>query len=191
GTACGGVAIIVPHHVPVQQLSLTTSLQAVAVRLSLNVLLTICCVYLPPGIDVSVTTLEGLINQLPSPLLLLGDFNAHNPLWGGGCLDTMGRHVADLLSSCHLCMFNTGADTYFHQPTRTFSAIDLSLGSPSVFPDWSWKVLDDLSGSDHFPVLLSYTGDGMHPTSRPSRWVLDRASWPLFTSSAVLTHDMV
>ncbi|MBJ5603890.1 endonuclease/exonuclease/phosphatase family protein [Salmonella enterica subsp. enterica serovar Albany] len=123
GIACGGVAIIVPHHVPVQQLSLTTSLQAVAVRLSLNVLLTICCVYLPPGLDVSLSALDGLVSQLPSPLLLLGDFNAHNPLWGGGCLDTMGRHVADLLSSCHLCMFNTGADTYFHQPTRTFSQL--------------------------------------------------------------------
>ncbi|MBJ5542630.1 hypothetical protein JGG58_23590, partial [Salmonella enterica subsp. enterica serovar London] len=175
-------------HVPVQQLSLTTSLQAVAVHLSLNVLLTICCVYLPPGIDVSLIELEGLVNQLPSPLLLLGDFNAHHPLWGDGFLDTMGRHVEALLSSCNLCLFNNGSDTYFHQPTRNFSAIDLSLGSPSVFTDWSWKVLDDLNGSDHFPVLLSYTGDGMHPTSRPSRWVLDRASWPHITSSAVLTH---
>ncbi|MBJ5801028.1 hypothetical protein JGI39_23565, partial [Salmonella enterica subsp. enterica serovar Derby] len=62
-------------------------------------------------IDVSLTALEGLVNQLPSPLLLLGDFNAHHPLWRGGSPDTMGRHVADLLSSRHLCMFNTGADT--------------------------------------------------------------------------------
>ncbi|MBJ5565749.1 hypothetical protein JGG61_23205 [Salmonella enterica subsp. enterica serovar London] len=137
GAACGGVAIVVPHHVRVQQLSLTTSLQAVAVRLSLNVLLTICCVYLPPGIDVSVPALEGLVNQLPSPLLLLGDFNAHNPLWGGDLLDTMGRHVEVLLSSCDLCLLNDGSDTYLHQPTRTFSAIDLSLGSPSVFSNWS------------------------------------------------------
>ncbi|MBJ3201394.1 hypothetical protein JGB54_23240, partial [Salmonella enterica subsp. enterica serovar Agona] len=116
------------------------------------------CVYLPPGIDVSLSALDGLVSHLPSPLLLLGDFNAHNPLWGGGCLDTMGRHVTDLLSSCQLCMFNTGTDTYFHQPTRTFSAIDLSLGSPSIFVDWSWAVLDDQRGSDHFPILLSYTG---------------------------------
>ncbi|MBJ5579747.1 hypothetical protein JGG64_23050 [Salmonella enterica subsp. enterica serovar Derby] len=171
GTACGGVAIIVPHHIPVQQLSLTTSLQAVAVRLSLNVLLTICCAYLPPGIDVSVTALEGLINQLPSPLLLLGDFNAHNLLWGGDSLDTMGRHVADLLSSCHLSMFNTGTDTYFHQPTRTFSTMDLSLGSPSILVDWSWAVLDDLRGTEHFPILLSYTRGGVPSTSRPAHWI--------------------
>ncbi|MBJ5594290.1 hypothetical protein JGG70_24295, partial [Salmonella enterica subsp. enterica serovar Typhimurium] len=31
----------------------------------------------------------------------------------------------------------------------------------------------------------------MPPISRPARWILDRASWAVFTSSAVITYDMV
>lgn len=49
----------------------------------LNVLLTICCIYLPSGNDITWTDLESLINQLRSPFHLLGNINAHNPPWSG------------------------------------------------------------------------------------------------------------
>ncbi|KJV98875.1 hypothetical protein RAMDARK_1872 [Rickettsia amblyommatis str. Darkwater] len=26
--------------------------------------------------------LQGLVGQLPQPFLILGDFNAHHPMWG-------------------------------------------------------------------------------------------------------------
>jgi hypothetical protein len=42
--------------------------------------------------------------------------------------------------------------------TGTFSAIDLSMCSPSLFWDFDWKVHDDLCSSDHFPTCLQYNG---------------------------------
>ena len=54
--------------------------------MSLSKSITICSLYLPPHCKFSKHDLENLINQLPRPYLLLGDFNSHSKLWG--CLDT-------------------------------------------------------------------------------------------------------
>ncbi|GFU07082.1 RNA-directed DNA polymerase from mobile element jockey [Trichonephila clavipes] len=59
-----------------------TSLQAVAVRIHIHSLVTVCCVYLPPNDVVPQVDLNRLVSQLPAPFLLLGDFNGHSPLWG-------------------------------------------------------------------------------------------------------------
>ena len=44
---------------------------------------TICSIYLPPTDQVTKEDMRDLLKELPGPVLLLGDFNAHNPLWGG------------------------------------------------------------------------------------------------------------
>ena len=93
GIACGGVAILTRHDVPASQHPLSSTLQAVAVRVFVNVLITICSIYIPPGEDVSLSDLEALVDELPRPFLLLGDFNAHSPLWGCSTTDVRGRRV--------------------------------------------------------------------------------------------------
>lgn len=65
---------IISCHISVLQLSHTTSLQAVAVHLSLNVLLTICCVCLTLNDGITWAYLESLV-QLSHPLLLGGTFS--------------------------------------------------------------------------------------------------------------------
>ena len=59
-----------------------TDLQAVAVRVSAKKTLTVRNVYLPPSLDVHFSDLEHLIEQLSAPFVLVGDVNAHSPLWG-------------------------------------------------------------------------------------------------------------
>ena len=44
--------------------------------------LIVCNVYLPPSLDVNFSDLEHLIEQLPLAFVLVGDLNAHSPLWG-------------------------------------------------------------------------------------------------------------
>jgi len=41
--------------------------------------------------------IDDLLDQLPSPVLLLGDFNAHSSLWGGNKLDRKGKLIEDIL----------------------------------------------------------------------------------------------
>ena len=59
-----------------------TPLQAVAARVMLNKVVTFCSIYLPPSDHVAKTDVINLIEQLPSPFVLWGDFNGHSPVWG-------------------------------------------------------------------------------------------------------------
>ena len=82
GTVTGAVALLINkgHHFrPVQ---LDTPLQAVAARITLTKRILSSVIYLPPSQNVFQTDLTNTIEQLPSPFVLLGDFNGHSPLWG-------------------------------------------------------------------------------------------------------------
>ena len=41
--------------------------------------------------------------ELPSPVALLGDFNAHNSAWGSENTDTRGRLLEDCIHDHSLC----------------------------------------------------------------------------------------
>lgn len=93
----GGVAIVVQPSTPCVEVPLNTTLEAVAVRVLLDRLITVCSLYIPPSYPVSREELESLHDQLPQPALILGDFNAHNPLWGSRRRDTRGLMIERFL----------------------------------------------------------------------------------------------
>jgi len=150
----GGSALIVNKAVPHKLITLQTSLQAIAVRITLFKTITVSSVYLPPSQRWDITELEDLYSQRPPPALLLGNFNAHSPTWGCRDINTQGKFVEDFVVKENRCILNIGSSTCFHPGTGTMSAIDLSLYHPSLFLDLTWSVHDDLSGSDHFPVVI-------------------------------------
>ena len=76
--------------------------------------LTVCNIYLPPSLDVNFSDLEHLIEQLPAPFVLVGDLNAHSPLWDDVKQDSRGKMVERLLNDYSLCLLNTGELTYRH-----------------------------------------------------------------------------
>ena len=173
--ARGGVAIVVNDSVPKRTINVNTSLRATAVSISLTKTITICSVYLPPSVTIDCNELDQLIDQLPKPFLLMGDFNAHSSLWG--CRDTnvKGRQIEDLISEHNLCLLNDKSQTYLHPATGSYSSLDLTFCSPEVAPDFIWKVDEDLHGSDHFPILVSEVGPSIQ--QRPERWKLHKANW--------------
>ena len=152
--AAGRSTILVKDNILHSQVDLNTDLQAVAVRVSLDKTVTLCSIYIPPSTPRNITSLKQLTDQLPSPYMLLGDFNAHNPLWGSSNLNYKGKKIEDFLAQEGLCVFNDGSDTYLHSGNGTYSSIDLSIGEPSLLLDFSWHVHDDLCGSDHFPIIM-------------------------------------
>ena len=178
GRACGGVAILVNNSVPHEPITLQTSLQVNAVKLSLNKTITLCSVYLPPSMPLGFDGLHELVAQLPKPFLMVGDFNSHNTLWG--CEDTnpKGRQLEEFISEHDLCICNDKSHTYLHPATGSYSALDLTICSPDLFLDFNWKVSDDLHGSDHFPIILSENGPSVQ--ERPRRWKLHKADWNKF-----------
>src|SRR2546425_2844469 len=81
GRPGGGVSIFIKRNIPHSQISLNTPLQATAVKVSLHRPITLCSIYLPPSTGIDIADLDAIVSQLPPPILLLGDFNAHSPLW--------------------------------------------------------------------------------------------------------------
>ena len=81
----------------------------------------------------------------------------------------------------NICLFNDNTPTYLHPATGSFTSIYLTMCSPSLFMDFTWRVEEDLHGSDHFPIILIESH--YHPTGdRPPKWQFHKADWnPLKT----------
>ena len=122
--------------------------------------------------------MDDLVRQLPTPYMLLGDFNNHNPLWGGNTLDGKGQRVEQFMDNHSLCFLNDGSYTYLHPGYRTYTAIDLTITQPNLLLDFSWRVLDDLFGSDHFPIVVKHQGPATG--GREPGWRLKKADWHSF-----------
>ena len=120
--AMGGASILVRQGVIHSRVPLTTNLQAVAVQLSLFKTITICSIYIPPSLKVQAQELADLVQQLPKPFLLLGDFNSHNPLWGRDHTNDKGKVLEDVISKNDICWFNDGTNTYLHPASGTYSS---------------------------------------------------------------------
>ena len=84
----------------------------------------------------------------------MGDFNAHNKLWGGTTSDTRGRVIEEFITVQELCLLNDGQFTYTHPDCGISTATDLSIGHPSVLFYYSWHCHEDTCGGDHYPLIL-------------------------------------
>ena len=172
------VAILINKNCSFKPLPLNTPLQAVAVQLWLGRWYTVCSLYLP-HIVVTQNELENLIDQLPEPFLLLGDMNARHHLWGEPIDNDRGKIFENLLLSSNLSLLNSNAPTHYHIQTGTHSTIDLSLTSNDCYLDFTSKVLQNLYGSDHYPIVLEMINPVNHPEPL-SRYKVQKADWISF-----------
>ncbi|GBO44097.1 hypothetical protein AVEN_188026-1 [Araneus ventricosus] len=186
----GGVCILTSNLYPSTPLTLHTSLQAVAVQVHVRTLVTVCSVYLPPQDVISQQDLDTLVDQLPTPFILLGDFNGHSALWGSDVTNSRGRQIERFISNNCLCLLNNDEKTYFHEPTRTFHSLDLAICSPALMPLLNFSVGCDLHNSDHFPLIVSYADSG-GAIQYPPRYLFQRADWEKFLQLADVTESMV
>jgi ribonuclease HI len=183
--ASGGVALMIAHDVYYEPVPINSTFEVIAARVHCPRPITVASMYIPPGGRVDEQDLIATIAQLPCPFLLLGDFNAHHPLWGGTNTCVRGRQLETLIVSQNIVLLNTGADTHFNAFNGSVSALDLSFASPGLAARYDWSVHTDLCGSDHFPVRLSPESDLPPPAISP-RWKLKQADWAAFSDKVVL-----
>ena len=183
----GGSALLVRNDIAHTPLPLNVPLEAVAVQINISRVYTICSLYLSPNRTFYSSDFTNLCNQLPQPFLILGDMNGRHQSWGDVISNSRGEHLLPLIESLDLTILNTGKPTHFHVQTGSFSCIDLSIASTNAFIDFEWDILDDLYGSDHFPIIIS--NDDSVPVSRAPRWCTDRANWPLFNELSNIEAD--
>ena len=175
-----GVSILTNNGIPKTQIPIKSKLHAVAIRISLSKTITLCSVYFPPNQNISSEDIESLISELPEPFIIMdmGDMNAHNPLWGDSRLDKRGKILEELILNRDICLFNHKSPTYIHRVDGSKSALDLSFCSPSLFLDFSWTVLDDLYGSDHYLTILASS----LPETRKTIRNYKQSSWREYVS---------
>lgn len=152
----------------------------VAVR-TLNT--TFVSTYIPSPTALLISELDSIISSLPPPLVVVGDFNCHHTMWGSHLCDSSSSALLDLLDNNNLCLLNDGSPTRRTSPLQNPSCVDLSLSSPSLFSHSSWKVLSCSHGSDHLPILISFSQCAPASPSPPPpllKYRLSRAKWHEF-----------
>ncbi|KAF8768289.1 hypothetical protein HNY73_021128 [Argiope bruennichi] len=172
----GGVCIFTSNLYPSTSLTLNTALQAVAVQIHVRSLVTVCCIYLPPHDVISQQDLDDLVDQLPKPFIIFGDFNGHSTLWGSDSTNSRGRQIEQFITNNCICLLNNKEKTYFHEPTRSFHTIDLAICSPELLPLLTFAVSRDLYNSDHFPIIVSHADRGGVTHCPPPRFLFQRAT---------------
>ena len=183
----GEAALLINQRVVHTELTLNSPLHAVAATITLDKTFTICSIYLTLGETITKLNLENLLDQLPRPFLLLGDFNAHSPLWGDSRRDGWGKLIESFLQDNDLILLNSKSPNFVHSAYNSTSAIDLAVASPTIALDFQWSVHDDLCGSNHFPIFLkSHAEDN---TTHP-RYNFKKANWNLFSDLCSRSIDL-
>ena len=89
----GGIATYIHESIPAEALEIVTKYHSVEVRINVkkNVTITMANIYVPGSATFEAGVVSGMIDQLPEPVIMMGDFNAHNTLWGSMNSDRRGR----------------------------------------------------------------------------------------------------
>ena len=153
------MALYTHSSCPSEPLKIETNLQVIAARVQLHnsLFLSIASLYLPCRTQITYKEIAELIKQLPPPILLLGDFNSHNVLWGNQTTDNRGKIVEKILQNMHLVCLNNGSPTY-----ESGTAIDLSIASSTLAPDLQWSTIPTVLCSDHHPIMINIQSQEMH-----------------------------
>lgn len=186
----GGAALLIKNSLPFSPVSIkppNSSFQLVAAIVS-NI--TFVSLYIPPSTPFDLPLWVHMLSKISSPLVILGDFNAHSPLWGSSSSDPSGHKIIDLMDSLNICLLNDGSPTRFSNPGQSPSAVDISLCSPSIYPIISWRTTSDSCGSDHYPIILNLAQRlDTNLFKRKPKFITKKADWSLFRDS-IQSHSL-
>ena len=147
--------------------------------------LTIINLYRPP-IRTTDDEREDLFDPavLPtdSKTLLVGDVNAHHPMWDAACEtpDEVGERIAGWLDAGEWRPLNTGSPTFTSYRSGSHSAPDLAACSAALARRACWSTGPDL-GSDHLPMVIEVRATAARPQRiRKARWAHHKADWRAF-----------
>ena len=180
-----GTAIYINNKITFDKIAVNTSeFQLCGVKLHLgNNTFNLYNIYNQPSLSYNLQNLHQILPNIQNEFLLVGDFNAHNPLWHVYCTeaDSNGSKIEQMINDNHLCILNDSEiSTYYSKTHGSYSSIDLTICSSNIVDKFDWNVLDDLYTSDHFPILISCLG---HSTiNNIQRYNIEKADWETYKS---------
>lgn len=179
------MAIYVKENYHTEEIPLQTTLEAVAVKIFCDRIVTICNLYIPPDRVINHSEIENITSQLNHPVIILGDFKVKSNAWGidNEVQNQQGKEIENLLlNNSQLCLLNNGAPTHFSTRFGSFSAIDLTICTSDIVHVLDWNQINNLYGSDHYPLLIKYTSSNSFNQVKIERWIYKIADWDKFKS---------
>ena len=170
----GGVALYIHNSCHYREITITTNYQIVAAQINIapRKTITVASVYIPGRVEIREEEIRKIIEELPKPVIIAGDFNAHNKDWGNRCTDLRGRALAEVATTLGINIINEGQPTH-----ESGTAIDLTIVSPELTPDLQWQAIQNPLSSDHFPIIITITTDSFE---EPEVWNFKKARWKDF-----------
>ena len=182
------LAFLIHTSIAFTPVQITTELQVQTIRAHLSKPTTICNIYLNPNQQTNRQSIENIILQLEEPFIMLGDFNAKHTLWGDDSDDPRGRTIEAIILDNNISILNTGQPTNFHTQTASLHAVDISLCSPQLLTGLRWSTLEDLHGSDHFPILIENI-ENNHLPHKPVKFNIKKAKWTDFKDNTLFLQN--
>lgn len=174
--ASGGVSILIKNCHHYEEIPINTNLEVQVLKVYYPQEIYICNIYLPPNQNINKEVMKDLILQIPTPYLILGDFNAHNPIWGAPTLNPRGKIIEELTENDIL--LNDDTPTHYCARSGTFSTIDLSFAHPNIAPSLNWHSLQPIYGSDHAPITIKHINNIPNEVDDTKiKWKLETANW--------------
>ena len=171
----GGVALCIHKSINFSNVIMSEELEAITITVHLqNMNLSICSIYIPPTFGLQIEHLYRLIDKMEKNYILLGDFNAHHPIWGSPFNSSAigrGKIITEFIKSQNLTVLNDGSPTYISDISTHYSHIDLSLCTEGISNIFTWETLSEAYGSDHFPILITI------PTYKHEKKGICRPKW--------------
>lgn len=136
-----------------------------------------------PCLNVSLAEFIHVRDQLCSFNVLIGDFNAHSPLW-----DERGRlNITGKSLELYLALHSHGILNEYYSPnftdlrTGATSCLDLCLPSLPLLSKGSMSIGSDV-GSDHLPIECTF-GISLHKTVNTGSFkrLLKHGKWSCWT----------
>ena len=176
-TVGGGVMINISKRIPYEVCNKiynnTGSFESIAITVPIifrgsREVLTFVSFYRPPGAIMQKSEWLKLSDSLPknSLYVLGGDANCHSSVWDSNsvCINLYtcsacksGQNLLYAIdeTSHDLLIANNGSSTCFKAYNNgdiKKSALDLTIVSSNLYLGLEWSTIDDLIGSDHFPI---------------------------------------
>lgn len=153
--------------------------------------ITFISLYIPIPSSAILSNISAILSSILKPVIILGDFNLHNTIWGSHNSESLSFRLLDILDDFNLCILNDGSPTRRVAPSQNVkSAVDLTLCSASLTPSLTWQVLPNSHGSDHYPILilLPMARKELPVNNHRLKYIISQADWNKFKDS---TDDKV
>ncbi|ESO00495.1 hypothetical protein HELRODRAFT_175932 [Helobdella robusta] len=96
--SAGGITTYINNTITQSEIKINQNLNIIVTKITTNKTITICNMYLPPNTLTRTEEILKILNDLPKPLILIGDFNGHSHLWGNKRTNLQGKCIEEIIT---------------------------------------------------------------------------------------------